>query len=357
MSLDAKRDYTGKTVFIGIDVHKKTYSCAALCDNNVVKRDTLPACPADLATYIHDVFSGASCVKTAYEAGFSGFYLHRYLLKNNIENIVVHPASIEVSSRDRVKTDKRDALKIATQLAAGRLKGVYVPCIEQEARRSISRLRYTTMTSRTRVALRLKSLLFTQNLIQNDDDTTITIKWINQQLDDAKKLNNPDFVYTIEHYIAYWNTLTAQLKQIQKELRKQSLSDTTLHTIYESVPGIGLIHGRELANELGDMSQFKNIKQLFSFTGLTPSQYSSGEHIRYGSISRQGRSVLRKVLIEAAWVTITKDKHLYDVYEQLSQRRGKKRAIVGVARRLVGRIRACLISKTLYTIKPFPKNE
>ncbi len=356
MSQYTKRDYTGKTVFVGIDVHKKTYSCAALCDNSVVKRDTLPACPDGLVTYINDFFPGAS-VKTAYEAGFSGFYLHRYLLKNKIDNIVVHPASIEVSSRDRVKTDKRDALKIATQLAAGRLRGVYVPCSEQEAQRSVTRLRYTIMTSRTRVALQLKSLLFTQNLIQNDDETTITLKWINQKFGDVKKLNNPDFVYTVEHYILQWKALTDQLKQIQKKLHEQSLSDTTLHTLYESVPGIGLIHGRELANELGDMSQFKNIKQLFSFTGLTPSQYSSGEHIRYGSISRQGRSVLRKILIEATWVAITKDKHLYDVYEQLSKRRGKKRAIVGVARRLVGRIRACLIHKELYTSKPFPKNE
>ena len=355
MSQYTKRDYTGKTVFVGIDVHKKTYSCAALCDNSVVKRDTLPACPDGLVTYINDVFPGAASVKTAYEAGFSGFYLHRYLLKNKIDNIVVHPASIEVSSRDRVKTDKRDALKIATQLSAGRLRGVYVPCSEQEARRTITRLRANIMTSRTRVSLRLKSLLFTQNMIQNDDDTRITLKWIQQKYRDVKKLNNADFVYTVEHYISYWKTLTEQLKQIHKKLNEQALSDAALHTIYESVPGIGLIHGRELANELGDMSQFKNIKQLYSFTGLTPSQYSSGEHIRYGSMSRQGRSVLRKILIEAAWVAITKDAHLHGVYERLSSNRGKKRAIVGVARRFVGRIRACIVRKTHYTVEPFQK--
>ena len=92
MSQNIKKDYTGKTVFVGIDVHKKTYSCAALCDNSIIKRDTIPACPDGLVTYIRDVFPGAS-VKTAYEAGFSGFYLHRYLLKNNIENIEIGRAS------------------------------------------------------------------------------------------------------------------------------------------------------------------------------------------------------------------------------------------------------------------------
>ena len=152
-----------------------------------------------------------------------------------------------------------------------------------------------------------------------------------------------------------WKILTDQLTRIQKKLQQQALGEENLQKIYESVPGIGLINGRELANELGDMAQFPNAKQLFSFTGLTPCEYSSGEHIRYGSISRQGRSVLRKILIEAAWTAITKDGHLYEVFERLSEKRSKKRAIVAVARRLVGRIRACIMNKAHYTLKPFPK--
>ena len=99
------------------------------------------------------------------------------------------------------------------------------------------------------------------------------------------------------------------------------------------------------------MKQFRNEKQLFSFTGLTPSEYSSGEHTRQGNITRQGNSILRKILIEAAWVAITIDPSLMEVFNRLSSTRGKKRSIVGVARRLVGRIRSCVLTGTLYEIK------
>ena len=99
------------------------------------------------------------------------------------------------------------------------------------------------------------------------------------------------------------------------------------------------------------MSQFSNEKQLFSYLGLTPTEHSSGEHIRQGHISRQGRAVLRRLFIESAWVAIKKDPGLMDIYQRLSKTRGAKRAIVGVGRRLAGRLRSCVKNDTLYKIK------
>lgn len=356
-----KRDYTGKTIHMGIDVHKKTYCCVSICDGEVVKRDTMPANAEGLVSYTHKFFSGAK-IKSAYEAGFSGFHLHRYLTQKEISNIVVHPASIEVSSRDRVKTDKRDALKIATQLSAGRLRGIYIPSVEQEAKRNVSRLRTKFCQSRTRAGGRLKSLLFTQGLIDGNDNTVICQTWIQKKLLEIEKGNYPgDFYYTAKQYAEEWEALTLKMKDIKKRLKYQAESEKDIQKIYESVPGVALIHGRKLANELGDMKQFRNEKQLFSYTGLTPSEYSSGEHIRQGHISRQGRAVLRSILVEAAWIAIGKDPSLRTVYERISHRRGGKRAIVGVARRLVGRIRSCLLSGTLYEIntprKEYTKND
>src|SRR6185312_10917405 len=113
-------------IFVGIDVHKKTYSCVNICEGQVVKRDTMPGKPETLMNYLKNSFSNAAQINTAYEAGFSGFHLHRYLLAHGINNIVVNPSSIEIASRDKVKTDKRDALKIATQLSTGRLRCVFV---------------------------------------------------------------------------------------------------------------------------------------------------------------------------------------------------------------------------------------
>lgn len=339
-------DYTGKTVFIGLDVHKKTYAITAICEKTIVKRDTIKANEQILIEYLSKYFPNAK-IKTVYEAGFSGFVLHRKLLSKGIENIVVHAASVEISARDRVKTDKRDSLKLATQLSDGRLKGIYVPTAEREAYRELSRLREKIARDKRRVGNRLKSLLYRQGFIGADDDDEVCAKWL---LKIGEIKCDITVQYCIQVCIKEWNFLREKLKEIDLALKKQALEDAELERIYQSVPGIGPVHGRALANELEDMKQFTNEKHLFSFTGLTPSEYSSGEHKRMGHISRQGRAMIRKILIQAAWVAIYKDPSLMIIFERISKTAGKKRAIVSVARHLIGRMRSCFKSGTLYQI-------
>ena len=342
-------DYTNKIVYVGIDVHKKTYSCVAICDKEVVKHDTMPSGHESLLSYLKNTFGNASSIKTAYEAGFSGFCLHRYLIANEIDSIVVHPGSIEVSSRNRVKTDKRDALKIATQLSVGRLHGVFVPSFDQEDRRCATRLRLNMVKLRHQIGSELKALLFTHNLIDGDDDTALCQTWITKKLSEIESGNYPKyFKYSINQYVQQWEQLGIRVKEITLMLQQQSEDDKNLQQIYESVPGIGLISGRVLANELGDMKQFKNEKQLFSYTGLTPAEHSSGEHTRLGHITRQGNSILRGILIEASWVAIKQDNNLEQIFQRIAKRSGKKRAIIGIARRLIGRIRSCISTGSLY---------
>lgn len=344
-------DYTGKTVFVGIDVHKKTYSCVSIVDKEVIKKDRMPGKPDGLLRYLKNNFPGA-IIRTAYEAGFSGFHLHRYLANDGIDNMVVHAGSLEVASRDRVKTDKRDALKVATQLSAERLRSIFVPEVEQEAKRAVTRLRTNVLHLRHRVGQQFKSLLFTQGLIDCDDDTKICKNWLLKKLNEVKRSGLPEeFYYCLNEYSSEWLALSKRLAEITLKLKKQMKNDLSLHMIYDSAPGIGLIHARELANEFGDMKQFKNEKALFSYTGLTPSEYSSGEHKRQGHITRQGKSRLRKILIEAAWKGIYQDPSLMEIFERLSGERGKKRAIVAVARHLIGRIRSCVVNGTLYEKK------
>src|SRR5690349_509319 len=105
------RDYTEKTVYVGLDVHKKTYAVTAICEHEVVKKDTLIADPTTLSDYLKKYFKDAKIV-FAYEAGFCGYSLHRHLVAQGIDNRVVHPAGIEIASNNSVKTDKRDSLKI-----------------------------------------------------------------------------------------------------------------------------------------------------------------------------------------------------------------------------------------------------
>jgi transposase len=339
------KDYTGKTVFIGADVHKKTYSLTCICEDIKVKQNQIKATPESLVNYINKYFKGA-CIKTVYEAGFSGFGLHRHLLAAGIESMVVHAASVEISARDRVKTDKRDSLKLATQLSAGRLKGIHVPSKEREAARELSRLREKFSADKRRVGNRLKSLLMRQGLLDMDNDQKISEKWLKTVV--LKYESDESISFCIKHCIENWLDLKRKIKEIEAELAAQAKADEELERVYRSAPGIGKVHARVLANELEDMRHFSNEKHLSSFTGLTPSEHSSGEYKRLGHISRQGRSLVRKTLILAAWQAIKKDPSLQITFEGIAARVGKKRAIVAIARKLIGRIRSCFKSNTLY---------
>ena len=118
---------------------------------------------------------------------------------------------------------------------------------------------------------------------------------------------------------------------------------------YLSVPGIGTLGARILSNELGDLAKrFANQKSLYQFVGLTPSEFSSGEKIRREGISRQGSSRIRKILIEASWIAIRKDKALRALFRRIGHGRGSQRAIVAVARNLIDRIHSCFKQNILY---------
>ena len=142
-------DYSGKKVNVGIDVHKKTYSVCCECEGQVVKKATVPAIPGKLVQFLKEHFEGAE-IRSCYEAGFAGFGLHRTLVSNRIDNIVVNPASIEVAAKDKVKTDKRDCKRQAIQLAANRLESIYIPSVEQEGERLLTRTREQLVSERTR---------------------------------------------------------------------------------------------------------------------------------------------------------------------------------------------------------------
>ena len=139
-----------------------------------------------------------------------------------------------------------------------------------------------------------------------------------------------------------WRCATRQLLEVRRLLREQAQAQVALETIYQSVPGVGEVVARTLATEWGDMTRFANERALFSDTGLTPSAYASGTAMRRGHISRQGVSRLRHVLVETAWRALPRDPILQAMFDRIAATRGKQRAIVAMARRLIGRIRACL---------------
>lgn len=342
-----KISYAGKEVYVGMDVHKKTYSVTVICEGEVVKRDTMRADPEGVVHYLQKHFVGAK-IHSVYEAGFCGFSLHRVLVAAGIDNIVVNPASIEVAANDKVKTDRRDSLKQAEQLFRGALSGVYIPTEVEELARVLTRTREQVATQRAKVATQIKSKLHYFGLMVFGDERGVTESYL-KELEDKELAE--ELSYGLGLLIAQWRFLTEQLKAIGTKLGAQAKGDESVEKIYRSVPGIGPISSRVLSNELGNLSErFANERALFSFTGLTPAEHSSGDSIHKGRISRQGSSRIRKYLVEIAWRAIEKDPALKEIFARIAKTRGKKRAIVGIARKLIGRIRACFRQGCVYQI-------
>jgi transposase len=173
-------------------------------------------------------------------------------------------------------------------------------------------------------------------LIEADETHSMTHTLVEELL---AKAPSKELTIAINAYWNVWRSLDEEIKKIENELKNQAKEDGYEKT-YQSVPGVGPQSARILSNELGNMSQFKNERQLFSFTGLTPSEFSSGEMVCRGHITRQGNSRVRGILIEIAWRAIDKDPVLTEFFKSLFPRTGKKKAIVAVARKLIGRIRA-----------------
>lgn len=330
-----KLSYKGKKVSFGIDVHALSYHVTAVVGGEVVRRASMSGNPKVLISYIEAHFSECDAY-SAYEAGFSGFELHRALESAGVKSIVVHAASIEISSRERVKNDKRDSQKIALQLDCGRLRGIRVPTRDEEAARVLHRTRQQLVRKRSSIMTQIRMRFYQFGYQVSEPGKVLTLKQVEAGL---RQSFRSEVVFGIRSLLAVWKALSGEIKALEREQKKQAEKDR-LTPVYDSLPGVGFQTTRILSTELGDMSQFPNERALFSFSGLTPSERSSGEHERKGHISRQGSSWLRHILVEAAWVAIRQDKELKRSFEKLAHRVGKKRAIVAIARKLLGRARA-----------------
>jgi transposase len=160
----AQRSYTGEHIYVGVDVHKNTYTVTCVCQRQIVKTATVPADPARLVESLSRWFPGAT-LSSAYEAGFSGFVLHRALTTAGITNMVVNPASVAVAANDRVKTDRRDSKRLAIDLADGRLRGIAVPTEAEELARLLPRTRAQIVEHRATIARQIKAKLHQFGLI------------------------------------------------------------------------------------------------------------------------------------------------------------------------------------------------
>src|SRR5499425_483281 len=290
---EQRRSYAGGCVYVGVDVHRETYAVTCVCHTQIVKTATVQAEPTGLAASLLRWFPGARLF-SAYEAGFAGFVLHRALTTAGITNIVVNPASVAVAANDRVKTDRRDAKKLAIDLADGRLRGISVPTEEEELARLLPRTRAQIVEHRATIARQIKAKLHQFGLIAPASRRLLSNRYVREI---AAWALPSELRVRLTLLAEQWRFATRQLIEIGRLLREQAAAQAALEQVYRRVPGIGAVVARTLATELGDMTRFANERALFSYTGLPPSEYSSGPSVRRGPISRQGSSRVRHVLV------------------------------------------------------------
>jgi transposase len=289
-------------VYVGLDVHKDSIVIAVArgCQECAEAWKTIPydglRLRKALATLVHDRKS----LRVCYEAGPTGFGLCRRLREAGIDCMVVAPSLIPGKPGDRVKTDRRDARKLAHYLRSGDLTEVHVPDEAVEAIRDLERAR-----DDAKCAERVARHQLGKFLLRHDrhwDMKTWTKKhldWIRVQKFDhaAEQLTLADYVKTVEDVRERVERLTDAL-----ETSVQESVLAPLVSALQAFRGISMVSAATIAAESGgNLKRFATAGQFMSYIGLTPSEDSTGKRRRQGPITRCGNGHLRRILVEAAW--------------------------------------------------------
>ncbi|GHV04932.1 IS110 family transposase [Bacteroidia bacterium] len=346
-------DFKGQNVYVGIDVHLKSWSVTVLSEHSVLKKFSQNPDAEALHKYLTGNYPGAN-YNSVYEAGFCGFWIHRRLEELGINNIVVNPADVPTKGKEKLqKSDAIDCGKLARELRSKSLTGIYVPDEAVLEMRSLIRLRSSIVKDTTREKNRIKSLLrfhgieipgeFTKHSVGNWSKRFL--KWL-REVELSTVYGRKTLDLHIEQLVRLRGMLLQETRTIRSISRQEPFDETI--RLLTSVPGIGMTTAVLLLVEIDDINRFPNSDRLAAFIGLTPMCHSSGEKDGTGDITVRKHASLRCSMIEAAWVAIRKDPAMTLAYEGFRKRMIAQKAIVKIARKLVNRIFFVLKHKQEY---------
>jgi transposase len=238
-------------------------------------------------------------VRCCYEAGPTGFGLYRYLVERGIECAVVAPGLVPQRPGDRVKTDPRDARKLARLHAGGLLEPIHVPPPEVEAARDLVRAREDARLDRMRDRHRLsKFCLRHGRLLPSSGWTVLRRKWLGEQRFEhaAEQIT----FATSLHAVDLVDARVEQLEHAIRELAEQGPWRELVARL-RCLRGLDTLTAMGLVAEIGDFGRFRTAEEFMAFVGLVPSEHSSGERRRQGAITKVGNSHVRRLLVESAW--------------------------------------------------------
>jgi transposase len=348
------------TQFLGLDVHKETIT-AALADTSgaPIVLGTIRNRPAEIRALVRRLLVRGA-VRSAYEAGPTGYVLHRELVSLGVDSCVVAPTLTPTRPGDRIKTDKRDALSLARLLRSGDLTPVWVPDSEHEALRDLVRAREDAKVDLLRARHRLNKFLLRHGVSSPGGFTpwsrshhrwlnTVTFQPVAQQL-------------AFEDYLGAVRSGEDRLRRLEAALAECAQQSPLLPVIagLQVLRGFAFISAATIVAEAGDFNRFSTARQFMAYTGLVPSEHSSGQSHSRGHITRSGNAHLRHVLVQAAHnarhrpntdslrqrllhappdlvqIAHSAQRRLYKRYWHLQRRIGTAKAVTAVARELAG---------------------
>ena len=285
---------------VGLDVHARSVAAAAIdgVTGELVQTKLTPS-HEHIQSWIQDL---PGPVAVTYEAGPTGFGLHRHLMAAGVRCLVAAPSKLQKPSGDRVKTDARDAVHLARLLRLDEVTAVAIPSADQEAARDLVRAREDCRGDLMRARHRLSKLLLRHGIVYYDGDawTRKHDAWLRhdalpQLSDRATRLAFDSDYDTVLVTKARRDRLDAAIEEMAA-----NSEFTPLVRRLGCLRGVSTLTGFALAVEIGDWHRFTG-NSIGSFVGLVPSEYSSGTSRVQGSITKTGNTHVRRLLVEAAW--------------------------------------------------------
>jgi len=291
----------GIKFFVGLDVHKETIAVAVAEAGRAPARlvGSLPHEVAKLLKVLRR-YGEASTVEVVYEAGPTGYGLQRALARQGYAAKVIAPSLIPRRPGDRVKTDRRDSVRLAELARAGELRAVWIPDPADEAIRDLARAREDAVNSRTQMRQQLKAFLLRHDV--RYAGRTAWSKAYYRWLATLSFASRGAQTALTE----YWQAVTAADARVARltEALVGSIAGWRFEAVVaalQALRGIDQVSAIGLVAEIGDIKRFQHPRHLMAYLGLVPSEASTGEHVHRGSITKAGNAHARRLLTEAAW--------------------------------------------------------
>ena len=334
-------------LFVGIDVHKKSYHVALFLNNAPVTDFVMPSNKQQLIKKLKPASKALKNI--AYETGPFGYSLARNLKKSDMPVCVAATSKIPRPAGQEDKTDRLDSRKLAQYAAKGLLKSVPVPTIKQEADRQLYRMRHRQARNLAKVKTQIKSFLMMHGIDEPEKLGHWSKKAVQQlrtlPLTQTLRLSLDELIGDLDYYTYRVKALD---RSIAEHLDKGLLSRRM--ALLKTHPGVGPVVSCQFATELFHYRDFNSTRQVYKYLGLSPRMHQSGEHSSKCSINKVSNSRLRSNLIQSAWRWIAVDVQAKKSYCRLLNNCGgiKQKAIIAMARKLSGHLWMMLIKDQPY---------